>query len=72
MVWVVKEPEYLGFPYENCCICDVGTCYWYEPNDVPLCKKCAPLFHRLNKHKVPSKEEWFFKGAVGSRTRRII
>ena len=58
-VEVKKEPEDMGGPpYEHCCICDQPTPYWYEPNDVALCTKCAEF---ITKQKIPTKKEWLNK-----------
>jgi hypothetical protein len=52
---VVRESEELGGPFERCCFCHTPTPFWYEPNDVPVCERCAKS-KKLSE--IPTKEEW--------------
>jgi len=58
MIPVAREPKALSNTgiYENCCFCGVPSPFWYEKNDVCVCKSCA---EEKDEKDVPTKEEWF-------------
>ena len=60
MIPIVREPaeltENVAPIYEQCCFCGDPSPYWYEKNDVCICKKCAAV---KNVKDVPTKKEWF-------------
>lgn len=67
MIQIYKEPENLGFPYEDCVFCKKGTQFWAIDEDVPVCQGCAEC--RQDWH-LPFKEEWAL--ARGRQTRNSI
>ena len=56
MISVTREPiDISDGEQENCVFCNIPTPYWYERNDVPVCKPCAHIVEPID---VPTKKEW--------------
>jgi len=53
---IIYNPVAGPTDFEPCCICRQPTLYWYERNDVALCRRCAAVTKRDD---VPTKEQWF-------------
>ena len=57
--------EYQGVDYgtanENCIFCKSPTPYWVQPNDVPVCPKCA---EKKMMDQVIDKDTWIEQGRL--------
>lgn len=56
MIHIVRDPDPDAQVLELCCFCYEPTPFWFEPNDVACCRRCAA------KHKtsdVPAKDTWW-------------
>lgn len=57
--------DFMGCELEHCFRCNEPTQYWYRPNDVPCCTRCAEI---IEKEQVPTKEAWI----LGDFTEKLV